>query len=90
MNPMHRDTDRFSWLASVSRALDFGSSARAHAFAPAGPRRNQAIHVATTPALRAAQPVPAFLHASCTFTPFTTVTLVGQRSWSPLLSELLS
>ncbi len=37
---MHRDTDRFSRLASVSRALDFGPAARAHAFALLGPRKS--------------------------------------------------
>ena len=56
MNPLHRDTDRFSRLASVSRALDFGPAARAHAFALPGLRQNRAHvsseHVATAPGLR--------------------------------------
>jgi hypothetical protein len=48
MNPIHRDTDRFSRLASVSRALDFGSAARARAIAPLEPRRNKA-HASAPP-----------------------------------------
>jgi hypothetical protein len=46
----------FSPLASVSRVLDFGPAARAHAFVPLGPRRSKAhvssAHGATAPALR--------------------------------------
>ena len=46
----------FSRLAAVSRALDFGLAAHAHAFAPLGLRQNR-VHpssafAATAPALR--------------------------------------
>ena len=46
---MHREADRFSRFASVSRALDFGPAARAHAFAPLAPRRSKAHVPATAP-----------------------------------------
>jgi hypothetical protein len=39
---MSRQDIRFSRLASASRALDFGSAARAHAFVPPGPPRSKA------------------------------------------------
>lgn len=50
------------------------------------------VCAATAPALLLC--VVRYRHAcaipNCTFTAFTTVTLVGQRPWSSLLSELLS
>jgi hypothetical protein len=50
-------------LPSVSRALDIGSAARAHAFAPPGPRRNKA-HVSSAPAATATASATLIGHRS--------------------------
>jgi hypothetical protein len=54
---MRRESRRFSRLASVSRALDFGPAARAHAFALPGPLRNRA-HVSSAHAATVRQATP--------------------------------
>jgi hypothetical protein len=50
------EENSFNRLAFVSRALDFGSAAHAHAFAPLAPRLNKAHvssgHAGTAPACR--------------------------------------